>query len=69
MSGGRRGRRGGYPLLNSAEAAEDLGVTPATVARWARSGRLRAIRMGAHWRFRPGTVRKLAAARRERTRG
>jgi len=35
-----------YKLLNIKQAAELLGITPLTLRRWDKSGRLKAIRIG-----------------------
>ncbi len=35
-----------YKLLNIKQAAQLLGVTPLTLRRWDKSGRLKAIRIG-----------------------
>lgn len=35
-------------LLTVRDAATELGVTPMTVYRWARSGRMTAYQLGAH---------------------
>lgn len=50
-------------LLTTTEAAEVLDVTPATVARWARTGRLPAFRIVRSWRIPTPAARKLARAR------
>jgi putative resolvase len=39
-------------LLTSSEVARVAGVSLETVQRWVRSGRLRAIRVGPHGRYR-----------------
>ena len=39
------------PFLNTDEAAAMLGVHPKTLQRLARSGRIRAYRIGKLWRF------------------
>ena len=39
------------PYLTVAETAERLRVTPQTVYRWCRSGRLRAVKIGKAWRI------------------
>jgi excisionase family DNA binding protein len=47
------------PLLTPGEVAEMFGVDTATVTRWARSGRLPAVRtLGGHRRFREQDVRE-----------
>ncbi len=51
-------------LLTPAEVAAMFGVNPKTVTRWARSGKVSAIRTpGGHRRFRAREIREL----RERT--
>ena len=50
------------PLLTPAEAAALLGVDAKTVSRWARAGRLVAIRtLGGHRRFLEHEVRLLSS--------
>jgi excisionase family DNA binding protein len=47
-------------LLTPMEAANMFRVTPNTVARWARAGKLNAIRtLGGHRRFREADIRAL----------
>jgi excisionase family DNA binding protein len=41
-----------YGLMTPREAAVHLRVTPRTVARWCRDGKLRAIKVGRVWRVR-----------------
>jgi excisionase family DNA binding protein len=53
----------GELLLTGAQAGEVLGVTPRTVARWARTRRLFAVRVGGTWRYPERAVRELAKAR------
>ena len=49
------------PLLRRREVAEILGVSPNTVSRWAREGRLPSVlTLGGHRRFAPGVVNDLA---------
>ena len=49
-------------LLTPAEVAALFRVSPKTVARWSRSGRLTALRtLGGHRRFRAGEVQALRA--------
>src|SRR6185437_1774886 len=44
-------------LLTPAEAARKLGVTPNTVTRWSRAGKISAIQtMGGHRRFRRAEI-------------
>ena len=48
-------------LLTPAEAARKLGVTPNTVTRWSRAGKLSAIQtMGGHRRFRRAEIDRLS---------
>lgn len=48
------------PLLTPAEVAEMFRVNPKTVTRWARAGKLNAIRtLGGHRRFRASEVRSV----------
>ncbi len=47
-------------LLTPSEVAEMFRVNPKTVTRWARSGRISAIRtLGGHRRFRADEIRRL----------
>jgi len=57
----RRGGPGDRPeLLTPAEAARMLGVTPNTVTRWSRAGKVSAIQtMGGHRRFRRAEVERV----------
>jgi excisionase family DNA binding protein len=57
----RGGGRGDRPeLLTPAEAAHMLGVTPNTVTRWSRAGKVSAIQtMGGHRRFRRSEVERV----------
>jgi len=41
-----------YGLVTTRQAARLLQVTPRTVERWCREGRLRAIKIGRVWRVR-----------------
>ena len=51
------------PLLTPSEVAALFGVESATVTRWARAGRLTAVRtLGGHRRFLEREVRALLAA-------
>ena len=53
-------------LLTPAEVAEMFRVNPKTVTRWARTGRLRAIKtIGGHRRYRMSEVRKAVEAANE----
>ncbi len=50
-------------LLTPAEVARMFRVSPKTVTRWARSGKLTALKtMGGHRRFRVGEVRTALAS-------
>ncbi len=52
--------RGGTDLLTPAEAARKLGVTPNTVTRWSRAGKIAAIQtMGGHRRFRRSEIERI----------
>ena len=54
------------PLLRPRQVAELLGVDVKTVTRWARSGKLEALRtLGGHRRFRASVVRALLTPKRE----
>ena len=47
-------------LLTPAEVAKIFRVTPKTVTRWSRSGRIRAVRtLGGHRRYRADDIRML----------
>jgi excisionase family DNA binding protein len=49
-------------LLTPAEVAQMFRVSPKTVTRWARSGRISAVRtLGGHRRFRADEIRGLLA--------
>lgn len=49
-------------LLTPAEVAQMFRVSPKTVTRWARSGRISAVRtLGGHRRFRADEIRRLLA--------
>ena len=55
-------------LLTPAEVAAMFRVNPKTVTRWARSGKISAIRtLGGHRRFRAAEVRRLLAEVEERS--
>jgi excisionase family DNA binding protein len=55
--------RAGHELLTPGEAARLLGVTPNTVTRWSRAGRMPAIQtMGGHRRFRRTEVERVLRA-------
>ena len=73
-SGGGEGGNGMMPgdeagndrLLTPSEVAEMFRVNPKTVTRWARTGRLRAIKtIGGHRRYRLSEVRKAVEAANE----
>lgn len=50
------------PLLTPAEVAQMFRVNPKTVTRWARAGKLNAIRtLGGHRRFRTSEVEAVLA--------
>ncbi|HUI49631.1 MAG TPA: helix-turn-helix domain-containing protein [Acidimicrobiia bacterium] len=50
-------------MLTPAEAARRLGVTPNTVTRWSRAGRLAAIQtIGGHRRFRRAEIERVLRA-------
>jgi excisionase family DNA binding protein len=52
-------------LLTPAQVAKQFGVKPKTVAGWARSGRLPAVRtLGGHRRYRESDVRRLLDGKR-----
>ncbi len=49
-------------LMTPAEVAELFRVDPKTVSRWAKAGKLSAVRtLGGHRRFRESEVRRLLA--------
>jgi excisionase family DNA binding protein len=49
-------------LLTPAEVAQMFRVSPKTVTRWARAGRISAVRtLGGHRRFRADEIRRLLA--------
>jgi excisionase family DNA binding protein len=51
------------PHLRAAEVAELLGVSPKTISRWAKAGRLPFLRtLGGHRRYPEATIHELAAA-------
>ena len=57
---GRGDRTDRSELLTPAEAARKLGVTPNTVTRWSRDGKISAIQtMGGHRRFRRSEIERL----------
>jgi excisionase family DNA binding protein len=52
--------RGGDALLTPAEAAQRLGVTPNTVTRWSRAGKISAIQtIGGHRRYRTSEIERV----------
>ena len=54
------GGRDGDDLMTPAEAGARLGVTPNTVTRWSRAGKLSAIQtMGGHRRFRRSEIERV----------
>lgn len=55
------------PLMTAAEVAALFRVTPKTVRRWARAGKLATVRtLGGHRRYRASDVRRaMLAAQRE----
>ncbi|MFD0851228.1 helix-turn-helix domain-containing protein [Actinomadura adrarensis] len=58
------GRSGDDEWLTSGEAAETLSVSRRTVARWAKSGRLKSIRtLGGHHRFRRADIEAAVRAK------
>ncbi len=62
--------RGNVPekLLTPSEVAVLFHVNPKTVTRWARAGRINAIRtLGGHRRFREAEVMEAMASMEERT--
>jgi excisionase family DNA binding protein len=57
------------PLLRTSDIAEMLNVSERTVTNWARSGRIRCVRMpGGQWRFPRSSVRDYLAATKEEAR-
>jgi excisionase family DNA binding protein len=57
-------------LLTPAEVASLFRVSPKTVTRWARSGKLTAMKtLGGHRRFRAGEVRTALASAGEQVEG
>jgi len=55
-----RDRQDRNELLTPAEAARKLGVTPNTVTRWSRAGKISAIQtMGGHRRFRRSEIERV----------
>ena len=65
MPGGSPTQRQGRPqpaqLLHTAEVADILHVSPKTVARWAKEGRLPFLKtLGGHRRYPEAEIRQLA---------
>ena len=55
-------------LLTRSEVARILGVSPTTVTRWARAGKISAIKtLGGHRRFKASEIEQLLAADGEET--
>lgn len=47
-------------MLSCAEVAREFGVNPKTVTRWAKAGKIAAIRtLGGHRRYRSSEVKRL----------
>jgi len=40
-----------YPLINTKDAAEQLGVSTRTAFKYAREGQVPAVRIGRSWRY------------------
>ena len=58
----RREQASKSPYLLPSEVAEVLQVSPKTVTRWAKAGKLSSIRtLGGHRRYRESEVRELLA--------
>ncbi len=58
--------RDGEELLTPSEVAAMFRVNPKTVTRWARSGKISAIRtLGGHRRFRKSEITRILAEGRE----
>lgn len=54
-----------HALLTPSEVGEMFRVSPKTVTRWARAGKITAVRtLGGHRRFRAGEVRRALSAHR-----
>ncbi len=54
--------RNAQELLTVSEVANVFGVSAKTVSRWAREGRIKAVRtLGGHRRFREDEVRRVLA--------
>ncbi len=43
-------------LLSTEDIAEQFGVEPVTVRRWALRGKIKGYKIGKAWRFRPSDV-------------
>ena len=64
MTRSARKAAGGY--LTGSEVAKILQVSPKTVARWAKDGKLEHLRtLGGHRRYDPDAINKLAEELRE----
>ena len=47
-------------MLSPAEVAQEFGVNPKTVTRWAKAGKIAAVRtLGGHRRYRTSEVKRL----------
>jgi excisionase family DNA binding protein len=64
----RHSARDGTRLLTVGEAAAATGVSPATLWRWARRGRVRAVRVGGRTFFALAESPRLVVERRETSR-
>jgi excisionase family DNA binding protein len=48
------------PLLTAKEVAQRMRVNPRTVAKWARTGKITAVRtFGGHYRFKTSEINKI----------
>ena len=57
----QQGRTRGSPYLHPAEVADILHVSPKTVSRWAKEGKLPFLRtLGGHRRYPTAEIRQLA---------
>ena len=62
-----QGRTRASPYLHTAEVADILHVSPKTVARWAKEGKLPFLKtLGGHRRYPAAEIRQLADALRVR---
>jgi excisionase family DNA binding protein len=58
----RQGRTRASPYLRAAEVADILHVSPKTVSRWAKEGKLPFLKtLGGHRRYPAAEIRQLAA--------